>query len=187
MRVAVIDSEIEIADALVRHSLQLDWEVRLIDGPIAIEELAAMRLHAVVVDVTLLAETMGCEQWTWLARIAEALPVLAILVCTGPATLHERVRGLTLGEVASLRLEDLDWRAGEIVVRGKGRHRQAHHRHRHHNHSAHRAMSQTRSQPPHRRAGPTTPRASHHFHTPWYRSGTGAPSSHKGHPTPACY
>lgn len=30
--------------------------------------------------------------------------------------------GLRTGEVASLRLEDLDWRAGEIVVRGKGRH-----------------------------------------------------------------
>ena len=29
--------------------------------------------------------------------------------------------GLRAGEVASLRLEDLDWRAGEIVVHGKGR------------------------------------------------------------------
>lgn len=29
--------------------------------------------------------------------------------------------GLRAGEVASLRLEDLDWRAGEIVVPGKGR------------------------------------------------------------------
>jgi integrase/recombinase XerD len=29
--------------------------------------------------------------------------------------------GLRAGEVAGLRLEDIDWRAGEIVVRGKGR------------------------------------------------------------------
>jgi integrase/recombinase XerD len=29
--------------------------------------------------------------------------------------------GLRAGEVAALRLEDLDWRAGELVVRGKGR------------------------------------------------------------------
>jgi site-specific recombinase XerD len=29
--------------------------------------------------------------------------------------------GLRAGEVAALRLEDVDWRAGEIVVRGKGR------------------------------------------------------------------
>jgi integrase/recombinase XerD len=29
--------------------------------------------------------------------------------------------GLRAGEVAALRLEDLDWRAGEVVIRGKGR------------------------------------------------------------------
>ncbi len=29
--------------------------------------------------------------------------------------------GLRAGEVAALRLEDIDWRAGELVVRGKGR------------------------------------------------------------------
>ena len=30
--------------------------------------------------------------------------------------------GLRAGEVARLRLDDIDWRAGEVVVRGKGRH-----------------------------------------------------------------
>jgi site-specific recombinase XerD len=30
--------------------------------------------------------------------------------------------GLRAGEVAGLRLEDIDWRAGEVVVHGKGRH-----------------------------------------------------------------
>ena len=29
--------------------------------------------------------------------------------------------GLRVGEVAALRLDDVDWRAGEIVIRGKGR------------------------------------------------------------------
>lgn len=28
--------------------------------------------------------------------------------------------GLRTGEVAALTLEDIDWRAGELVVRGKG-------------------------------------------------------------------
>ena len=32
--------------------------------------------------------------------------------------------GLRAGEVAALRVTDLDWRAGEIVVRGKGRHQE---------------------------------------------------------------
>jgi len=30
--------------------------------------------------------------------------------------------GLRAGEVARLRLDDIDWRAGEVVVHGKGRH-----------------------------------------------------------------
>ncbi|EQD51989.1 integrase/recombinase, partial [mine drainage metagenome] len=30
--------------------------------------------------------------------------------------------GLRAGEVAGLRLDDIEWRAGQIVVRGKGRH-----------------------------------------------------------------
>ena len=30
--------------------------------------------------------------------------------------------GLRAGEVAGLRLDDIDWRADEIVVRGRGRH-----------------------------------------------------------------
>ncbi|MGH3973959.1 MAG: tyrosine-type recombinase/integrase [Pseudonocardiaceae bacterium] len=30
--------------------------------------------------------------------------------------------GLRAGEVAALRLDDVDWRAGELVVRGKGNH-----------------------------------------------------------------
>jgi integrase/recombinase XerD len=29
--------------------------------------------------------------------------------------------GMRRGEIADLRLDDIDWRAGEIVVRGKGR------------------------------------------------------------------
>jgi integrase/recombinase XerD len=41
--------------------------------------------------------------------------------CRDIAILTMRVRlGLRSGEVARLRLDDIDWRAGEIIVRGKG-------------------------------------------------------------------
>lgn len=35
---------------------------------------------------------------------------------------HQQRLGLRAGEVASLRLEDIGWRGGEVVVHGKGRH-----------------------------------------------------------------
>ena len=55
----------------------------------------------------------------------------ALFRCFDPSRLGRRdaaivrllVRlGLRAGEVAALRIEDINWRAGEIVVRGKGRH-----------------------------------------------------------------
>jgi DNA-binding response OmpR family regulator len=103
LRVAVVDHETEIAGMLIDRSRSLDWEVRLIDRPVAIEDLTAMRLNAIVVDIASLPGlhgvdgTAGTDRWDWLRHLAESLPQLAILVCTAPAALSERVRGLTLG------------------------------------------------------------------------------------------
>ncbi len=96
-RVAVIDSEIELADTLMHHSFPLDWEVRLIERHTSIADLTAMRLNAIVVDIATVEETMRSERWAWLAQLAQALPQLAILVCTASASLSERVHGLSLG------------------------------------------------------------------------------------------
>jgi len=69
---------------------------------------------------------------TWLPRSVDADTVSKLLKScdrrtrTGRrdfAILNLLVRlGLRRGEVAALRLDDIDWRAGELVVRGKGRH-----------------------------------------------------------------
>jgi DNA-binding response OmpR family regulator len=40
---------------------------------------------------------LGPQAWTWLERLCEALPELGIVVCTGPSTVAQRVRGLRLG------------------------------------------------------------------------------------------
>lgn len=68
---------------------------------------------------------------TWLPRSVDADTVSKLLKScdrrtrTGRrdfAILNLLVRlGLRRGEVAALRLDDIDWRAGELVVRGKGR------------------------------------------------------------------
>jgi DNA-binding response OmpR family regulator len=98
LRIAVIDHEVQIADDLARHSASLDWEVRLIDRHASIPGLIAMRLNAIVLDIATLGNVTGVEDsWLWLSQLAEALPALAILICTGTATVAERVHGLTLG------------------------------------------------------------------------------------------
>ena len=52
-----------------------------------------MRLSALVVDLAVL----GPQAWEWLERLCGALPELGIVVCTGPSTVAQRVRGLRLG------------------------------------------------------------------------------------------
>jgi two-component system response regulator RegX3 len=57
------------------------------------EELAAMRLNALVVDPTLL----GPLAWDFIERVCGMLPDLGVIVCSQGATLAQRVRGLRLG------------------------------------------------------------------------------------------
>jgi DNA-binding response OmpR family regulator len=52
-----------------------------------------MRLSALVVDLAVL----GPQAWSWLERLCDALPELGIVICTGPSTVAQRVRGLRLG------------------------------------------------------------------------------------------
>jgi integrase/recombinase XerD len=51
----------------------------------------------------------SCDRWRALGRRDYAILVLLVRL------------GLRAAEVSALRLDDIDWRAGEIVVRGKGR------------------------------------------------------------------
>jgi DNA-binding response OmpR family regulator len=62
-------------------------------SPVPTDAIASMRLSALVVDLTVL----GPHAWTWLERLCGALPELGIVVCTGPSTVAQRVRGLRLG------------------------------------------------------------------------------------------
>jgi DNA-binding response OmpR family regulator len=52
-----------------------------------------MRLSALVVDPVVL----GPDAWTFLAELCGQLPTLGVIVCTGPSSVGQRVRGLRLG------------------------------------------------------------------------------------------
>ncbi|HXP29426.1 MAG TPA: response regulator transcription factor [Solirubrobacteraceae bacterium] len=65
----------------------------MLASPVPADAVVAMRLSALVVDLAVL----GPQAWEWLERLCGALPDLGIVVCTGPSTVAQRVRGLRLG------------------------------------------------------------------------------------------
>ena len=93
MRVAVLDRDSGFIQVLSKRLDRLGWEHRVLAGPVPTDAIVAMRLSAVVVDLAVL----GPQAWTWLERLCAALPELGIVVCTGPSTVAQRVRGLRLG------------------------------------------------------------------------------------------
>jgi DNA-binding response OmpR family regulator len=93
MQIAVLDVDSGFVHVLARRLWSAGAECRVIASPPSPETLAAMRLHALVVDPTVL----GAEAWSYLERLCSQLSHLGVLVCTRPAALAERVRGLRLG------------------------------------------------------------------------------------------
>ena len=69
------------------------WQHRTLAAPVPVDDLVAMRLNAIVVDLTLL----GPRAWEFLERVSTDLPGLGIVVVTEQSTVAQRVRGLRLG------------------------------------------------------------------------------------------
>src|ERR1700691_4287032 len=93
MRIAVLDRDSGFIQVLSKRLDRLGWEHRVLGSPVPPEAVASMRLSALVVDLTVL----GPQAWEWLERLCGALPDLGIIVCTGPSTVAQRIRGLRLG------------------------------------------------------------------------------------------
>jgi DNA-binding response OmpR family regulator len=71
----------------------LGCDHRALTAPATLDSLVAMRLNALVVDLAVL----GPPGWEYLERVCSRLPGLAVVVCTGPSSVAQRVRGLRLG------------------------------------------------------------------------------------------
>ncbi|MGA2321001.1 MAG: response regulator transcription factor [Solirubrobacteraceae bacterium] len=93
LRIAVLDRDSGFIQVLSKRLDRAGWEHRVLAGPVPSEAVVAMRLSALVVDLAVL----GPQAWTWLERVCGALPELGVVVCTGPSTVAQRVRGLRLG------------------------------------------------------------------------------------------
>ncbi len=93
VRLAVIDNDSGFMRVLARRLDAAGWEYRVHSSSVPPEELVAMKLNALVVDLAIL----GPVAWEFLERICGMLPDLGVIVCTQGSTVAQRVRGLRLG------------------------------------------------------------------------------------------
>jgi DNA-binding response OmpR family regulator len=93
LRIAVLDRDSGFIQVLSKRVERAGWEHRVLASPVPADAVVSMRLSAMIVDLAVL----GPQAWEWLERLCGALPELGIVVCTGPSTVAQRVRGLRLG------------------------------------------------------------------------------------------
>ena len=93
LRIAILDSDSGFVRVLVKRAGDLGWQYRCLESPPPVEEFVAMRVNALVVDLALL----GPGGWEFLERVSGALPGMGVIVCTGPTSVSQRVRGLRGG------------------------------------------------------------------------------------------
>jgi DNA-binding response OmpR family regulator len=93
IRLAIIDSDSGFLKVLAKRLQTAGWEYRVLSGGVPAEELAAMRLTALLVD----PRVLQTDPWDFLDRVCGLLPDLGVVVCTADATVAQRVRGLRTG------------------------------------------------------------------------------------------
>ena len=93
IRLAVIDSDSGFVQVLSKRLSDMEWQFHTLSAPVPPEELVAMRLNALVVDISLL----GPRAWDFLERVTGAIPGLGLIVVAEHSTVAQRVRGLRLG------------------------------------------------------------------------------------------
>jgi DNA-binding response OmpR family regulator len=93
IRLAVIDSDSGFVTVLAKRVEAAGWQQRQMTTSIPPDELVAMKLNALVLDPAAIGE----DGWAYLERVCGMLPELGVVVCSGPSTVAQRVRGLRLG------------------------------------------------------------------------------------------
>src|ERR1700722_16130192 len=93
LRLAVVDRDPGFMQVLSNRLDALGWDLRALSSAVTVDSLVAMRLNALVLDLAVL----GPGSWEYLERVCARLPGLAVIVCTGPSSVAQRVRGLRLG------------------------------------------------------------------------------------------
>lgn len=93
LRLAIIDADSGFLHVVDKRVRARGWQQRVLPGAVPIEELVALRLGALVIDIAVL----GTSGWAYLEQLCAALPALPVIVCSGPSTVAQRVQALRLG------------------------------------------------------------------------------------------
>jgi DNA-binding response OmpR family regulator len=93
VRLAVVDADRAFVQVLSKRLEALDWDTRFFTVAPRFDELLTGRLSALVLDL----EALGHAGWTYLEEVCRRLPDLPVVVCSGPSSVGQRVRGLRLG------------------------------------------------------------------------------------------
>src|SRR3954463_12846269 len=93
MKVAVIDSDSGFVQVLSKRMTGMSWQFQTLASPVPADDLVAMRINCLVIDLALL----GPRAWEYLEQVSERIPGLGVIVCTERSTVAQRVRGLRLG------------------------------------------------------------------------------------------
>jgi DNA-binding response OmpR family regulator len=91
--VGIIDDDSGFVTVLCKRLEQAGWQHMVLGSAPPVEEIAAMRLDAVVLNPALL----GNAAWGFMQNLGEALPSLGIVVCAQQSSVAQRVRGIRLG------------------------------------------------------------------------------------------
>jgi DNA-binding response OmpR family regulator len=93
VRLAIVDSDSGFTAVLGKRLRAIGWRAELLPSPPPVDQILGLRLHAVVIDLAML----GADGWPYLEQLCSVSSSQVVLVCTGPSSVAQRVRGLRLG------------------------------------------------------------------------------------------
>ena len=92
-RVGVLDSDSGFIQVLSKRLAATGLGHHLIERPVSHEALIVMRVSALIVDPV----RLGPAPFAYLEALCPRMPNLPVIICTAPASVAHRVRGLRLG------------------------------------------------------------------------------------------
>jgi DNA-binding response OmpR family regulator len=90
VRAALVDDDSGLLMVLDRRLDALGWEREVLSYAAGPDQISALRVHVLIINPAL----TGLD---YIGRIARSLPGLALIVCSGPAPVADRVRALRAG------------------------------------------------------------------------------------------
>lgn len=93
LSIAVIDADGAFLRVLGKRLEAAGHRAQVFDSLPPASQLVSLRLDALVIDLHLL----GPRGWDALEHLQAELPALPVVICSGPSTVAQRVRGLRLG------------------------------------------------------------------------------------------